>query len=166
MNRSLPNILIPAFLAGLVLLASCSEDDITKPQLPELPAILGQDVSGIDHQGATLGGWVDGHGRSTVCWFDFGNDNTYGARTPDMDADAVGGVVNMRLREAAPGMHYTITAQGGYNPQEKYMGSTRLWGDVSKRFFDNKLGVLLNMNYSKGQSGSDSYRNTFKMRLR
>jgi TonB-dependent receptor len=86
----------------------------------------------------------------------------YKTLTPDMDADAVGGVVNMRLREAAPGTHYTITAQGGYNPQEQYMGSTRLWGDVSKRFLDNKLGILLNMNYSKGQSGSDTYSNTYR----
>jgi TonB-dependent receptor len=81
--------------------------------------------------------------------------------TPDMDADAVGGVVNLRLREAAQDFEYSITAQGGYNAQEKYMGSFKLWGDVSNRFFDKKLGVLLNLNYQKSQSGNDWYSNVF-----
>jgi TonB-dependent receptor len=81
--------------------------------------------------------------------------------TPDMDADAIGGVVNLRLREAAPGFNYSVTAQGGYNTQEKYMGSYRFWGDISNRFLEDRLGVLLNLNYEKRQYGDDTYSNTF-----
>ncbi len=81
--------------------------------------------------------------------------------TPDMDADAVGGVVNLRLREAPVGWHYSVTAQGGYNQQEKYMGRYMLWGDVSNRFLDNKLGVILNANYEKSKSGNDWYTTTY-----
>ena len=95
MYRSLLIILLSAFLAGLVLLASCSEDDSTEPQLLKPPAILGQDVSDVTHQGVTLGGWVDGHGRSTVCWFDYGNDTTFGARTPDLVVGDVAGTVRV-----------------------------------------------------------------------
>jgi hypothetical protein len=93
--RSLLIILFPALLAGIVLLSSCSEDDPTTPPQLEPPAILGQDVSEITHQAVTLGGWVDGHGRSTVCWFDYGNDITFGARTPDLDAGDMAGSVRV-----------------------------------------------------------------------
>jgi TonB-dependent receptor len=74
--------------------------------------------------------------------------------TPDMDADAVGGVVNMRLREAASGFHSSVTTQGTYNQQEK-VGSYKVWGDVSNRFLDNKLGVLLNLNFESYNGGND-----------
>lgn len=81
--------------------------------------------------------------------------------TPDMDADAIGGVVNLRLREAPKGLHYSITAQGGYNQQEKYMGKYMLWGDVSNRFLDDKLGVIFNLNYEKRRYGNDWYENEY-----
>jgi hypothetical protein len=84
-------VLVPALLVGLVLIASCSDDDTTAPVVPEPPTILGQHASDVDHQGVTLGGWVDGHGRSTICWFDYGSDITYGSRTPDLDAGAIAG---------------------------------------------------------------------------
>ena len=74
--------------------------------------------------------------------------------TPDMDADAVGGVVNLRLREAGSGLNYSLTTQGAYNLQEK-KGSYKIWGDVSNRFLDNKLGVLLNLNYETYNGGAD-----------
>jgi TonB-dependent receptor len=81
--------------------------------------------------------------------------------TPDMDADAVGGVVNLRLREAAPGFHYTLTGQGTYNAQENYLGNARIWGDISNRFLENKLGVIFNINYEKRQYGNDWYSNRY-----
>jgi TonB-dependent receptor len=85
----------------------------------------------------------------------------YKTLTPDMDADAIGGVVNLRFREAAPGLHYSVTTQGSYNQQEKYMGRYTVWGDVSNRFLDNKLGVILNLNYEKRKYGNDWYTNSF-----
>jgi TonB-dependent receptor len=85
----------------------------------------------------------------------------YKTLTPDMDADAIGGVVNLRFREAAPGLHYSLTTQGSYNQQEKYMGRYTVWGDVSNRFLDNKLGVILNLNYEKRQYGFDWYSNVY-----
>ena len=75
--------------------------------------------------------------------------------TPDMDADAIGGVVNLRFREAYPGLHYSITAQGAYNQQEKVFGGMKLWGDVSNRFLDDRLGVILNLNYETRNGGDD-----------
>lgn len=95
MRRLLLIVLIATLPAGLVLVSSCASDDPAEPPLPVPPEILGQDVSGVDHQGATLGGWVDGHGRATSCWFDYGNDVTYGARTPVLDAGDQAGPVRV-----------------------------------------------------------------------
>jgi TonB-dependent receptor len=79
----------------------------------------------------------------------------YKTLTPDMDADAIGGVVNLKFREAQPGLSYSITAQGSYNQQEKILGGTKFWGDVSNRFFDNRLGAILNVNYETKSGGED-----------
>lgn len=81
----------------------------------------------------------------------------YKTLTPDMDADAVGGVVNLRFREASSGFHYSVMAQSTYNSQEKYIGANKIWGDVSNRFLDDRLGVILNMNYESTRGGDDWY---------
>jgi TonB-dependent receptor len=75
--------------------------------------------------------------------------------TPDMDADAIGGVVNLRMRSAPNGFHTSMTLQGGYNSQEALIGKKMVWGDISNRFFNNKFGVLLNLNYEARQGGDD-----------
>ncbi len=75
--------------------------------------------------------------------------------TPDMDADAIGGVVNLKLREAPSGLHYNAMVQGTYNAQEKYIGNYRFWGDVSNRFFNDRFGASLSFNYDKSRSGRD-----------
>ncbi len=36
-----------------------------------------------------------------------------------MDADAVGAEVNLRQREAAPRLNYSLTAQGGYKTPKR-----------------------------------------------
>ncbi len=79
----------------------------------------------------------------------------YKTLTPDMDADGIGGVVNLKLQEAREGLHYSVMAQGTYNQQEALIGNTRFWGDISNRFFDNKFGVLVSLNYDKYKGGDD-----------
>ena len=79
----------------------------------------------------------------------------YKTLTPDMDAEAIGGIVNLRLREAPKGFHFNITSQGTYNQQEKIYGGTKLWGDISNRFLNNRLGAILNINYETKCGGDD-----------
>ncbi|MFO7670359.1 MAG: TonB-dependent receptor, partial [Bacteroidales bacterium] len=79
----------------------------------------------------------------------------YKTLTPDMDADAIGGIVNLRLREASSGFHSSITAQGSYNQLNQMFGGAKLWGDVSNRFLNNRLGALLNLNYETRNGGDD-----------
>lgn len=66
----------------------------------------------------------------------------YKALTPDMEANAVGGSINLRLRETPRGLNYHLMAQGGYNNLNNYFGNYKLQGEISNRFLDDKLGVF------------------------
>ena len=68
------------------------------------------------------------------------------ALTPDMDANTLGGVVNLRLREAPTGLHFDVLAQGNYNASDRVTDNYKFWASVSQRFFDDKLGVFLQGN--------------------
>ena len=69
----------------------------------------------------------------------------YKALTPDMEANAVGGTVNLKLQETPSGLHYNVMAQGGYNNLNDYFGNYKLLGDISNRFFNDKLGVFFSV---------------------
>ncbi len=79
------------------------------------------------------------------------------AVTPDMDANAIGGVVNLRLREAPVDWHFDISTQGSYNTQNRtYPGQNyQVWISGSNRFLDNKLGVFLQGNSYRQDAGPD-----------
>lgn len=64
--------------------------------------------------------------------------------TPDKDADAIGGVVNLRLRSASEGLNYSLLGLGGYNNLERSFSNYKFSGSIGNRFFDNKVGLLLN----------------------
>lgn len=75
--------------------------------------------------------------------------------TPDMDADAIGGSVNLVTRAAPNNTRISATLSGGYNPirsKPLYTGSLVL----GKRFFNNKLGALLSASYNNNDYGSDN----------
>lgn len=63
------------------------------------------------------------------------------ALTADMDADAVGGTVNLKIAKAADGLRGKFALQGGYGSTADTYGNYRLNGFLSNRFFDKKLGV-------------------------
>ena len=63
------------------------------------------------------------------------------ALTADMDADAVGGTVNLKISKASEGFHSKFSAQDGYGSVGKTYSNYKLTGLVSNRFFDGKLGV-------------------------
>ena len=64
------------------------------------------------------------------------------AGTPDQEADVLGGTVNFKLKKAKPGIHGNVVTQGMYNGLQETGGDYKLVGDLSSRFFKNKLGVL------------------------
>ncbi len=66
------------------------------------------------------------------------------AITPDMDANALGGVVNFKLRVAKEGKNpgIELLAQGGYNGLQKTYSDYKFPFSIENRFLDNKLGVF------------------------
>ncbi|RCH54014.1 TonB-dependent receptor [Mucilaginibacter hurinus] len=81
--------------------------------------------------------------------------------TPDMDADAIGGSVNLITRAAPNGLRLSGTLSSGYNPiREKalYTGSLI----AGNRFFDNRLGVVLSASYNNNDYGSDDVEAVWK----
>lgn len=75
--------------------------------------------------------------------------------TPDMDADAIGGSVNLIRRSAPQGERISLTAAGGYNPIREsglYNGSL-IYGN---RIFNNKLGFVANASLYTTNYGSDN----------
>lgn len=77
------------------------------------------------------------------------------AITADMDADAVAGSVDLKLREAPEGLLVDVTAQGGYTQLQKYYENYKISGTVSNRFLDNKLGVIATVNADQYDRSAD-----------
>lgn len=69
--------------------------------------------------------------------------------TPDMEAGAVSGVVNMELKEAPKGFNSQIMIQPGYNDQNNYWNNYTINGNISNRYLDSKLGVNFNLTASR-----------------
>ena len=60
------------------------------------------------------------------------------ALTADMDADAVGGTVNLKIAPAAEGFRGKFAVQGGYGSTGNTYGNYRVNGLISTRLFKKK----------------------------
>ncbi len=79
------------------------------------------------------------------------------ANTPDMDADALGGSIDLRLREAPEDPTFNVSAQGGYNQVQDYYGNYRFSIGGSSRFLNNKLGVIASVNTDEYDRTADKF---------
>jgi TonB-dependent receptor len=77
------------------------------------------------------------------------------ANTPDMDADALGGTVDLRLKEAPEAFQMNATVQGGYNQIQKYTGNYNVSVGASDRFFDGDLGMIAAVNADRYNRSAD-----------
>jgi TonB-dependent receptor len=80
----------------------------------------------------------------------------YKSLTPDMNANSIGGTVNMELREAPSGFHYDVLAQGGYTQKSNTYDNYRFVVSGSDRFFDDQLGVYALLNAESYDRNSDN----------
>ena len=83
------------------------------------------------------------------------------ALTADMDADAVGGTVNLIIGKAREGFYKNFSAQGGYGSLANTYGNYRFTGLLSNRFFDDKLGVQASGFVDKFDRSSDDLTATY-----
>jgi len=75
--------------------------------------------------------------------------------TSDMDADAIGGSVNLITRATPNGERISATLAGGYGPiREK--GNYTAGFVYGNRYWDNKLGVVFSASYFNNVFGSDN----------
>ena len=77
------------------------------------------------------------------------------AITPDMDANSIGGTVNLRLQEAPEDLRFDFLMEGSYNTQDETADNYQIWGSVSNRFLKNKLGVFVQLNANRSNGGGD-----------
>jgi TonB-dependent receptor len=78
------------------------------------------------------------------------------AVTPDMDADAIGGSVNLVTRSAPYDRRVSLTLGSGYNflAEKPIFNGAFVLGD---RFLNKKLGVIASASYHNHQLGSDNF---------
>lgn len=78
------------------------------------------------------------------------------ALTPDKDADALGGTVDLKLRNAPEGgWAGNIQAQGGYTALQESFNNFKVVSSISNRFFDNRIGLILNFNTDQYDRSAD-----------
>jgi TonB-dependent receptor len=80
------------------------------------------------------------------------------ALTPDKDADAIGGTVNLVVREAPAGLRGRVRALGGYNDLAETFESARLDASASNRFWGDRVGLVATANFQRlprGYVGSE-----------
>jgi TonB-dependent receptor len=78
----------------------------------------------------------------------------YKALTPDKDADAVGGTVNLLVKRAPSEFRGNVSAETGYNDIRSELGQYKFSTYGSNRFFDDKLGVLVSASIQRANRGS------------
>ena len=80
--------------------------------------------------------------------------------TPDMDADAIGGSVNLVTRATPNKQRISATAAAGYSPiRDKGIYTAGLV--YGNRFLDNKLGMVVSGSYNNHDYGSDNIENVW-----
>ena len=84
------------------------------------------------------------------------------SNTPDMDADVLGGTVDLKLKEAPVGLKFNLSAQGGYNKLQSYYGNYNFTASVSNRFLDNTLGIILNANIDNYDRSADKLQDDWR----
>lgn len=87
----------------------------------------------------------------------------YKTLTPDMNANSLGGTVNMELREAPSDFHWNLLYQQGYTAKSNTYGNYRAVASASNRFFNNKLGVYALVNAESYDRNADNMDATYDL---
>ncbi|WP_372933558.1 TonB-dependent receptor [Mariniphaga sediminis] len=80
---------------------------------------------------------------------------------PDMDAEAIAGTVNLRLKKAPADLHVLAKGLWGFNQITNTYQDYRGLLQISNRFFNNKLGFVLQGSYGKFNRGGELIRNVW-----
>jgi TonB-dependent receptor len=89
------------------------------------------------------------------------NVEVYKSPTADMDGDAIGGIINLGVMKAPNKPRASFQLNGGYNGLDREFSNYKAILDASRRFFDNRLGVLLKGNFENINRSSESIGNNY-----
>ncbi len=78
---------------------------------------------------------------SSISQFAISGAEVYKAITADMEGTAVAGAINLSSARIRKGFHANVLVQGGYNTKSEANNIYKYVGQVSNRFFDDKLGL-------------------------
>jgi TonB-dependent receptor len=89
----------------------------------------------------------------------------YKSLTPDLNANAIGGIVNMSLREAPSGVHGDVLWQSGYTQKSNTYGNYRAVGSISNRFLDDRFGAYILGNAESYDRNADNMNASYETSL-
>ena len=84
------------------------------------------------------------------------------APLPDMDAEAIGGTVNLRLRKAPSDFKFLAKLLGGYNQLNNDPRDYKAVFQISKRILGDKLGIVAQASAERFNRGGDFLTNTWR----
>jgi TonB-dependent receptor len=79
------------------------------------------------------------------------------AVTPDMDADSIGGAVNLLTRQAVNKPTLFFEAAGGYHALQRSADQQYASGTAGRRFNDGKFGILAGFSANRRVRGSENF---------
>jgi TonB-dependent receptor len=79
------------------------------------------------------------------------------ALTPDMDADSIGGAVNLITRQAVGRLTALFSVAGGYNALQQDYNQRQFSGAVGGRMNQGRAGLLVSFSGSSLQRGSENF---------
>ena len=85
----------------------------------------------------------------------------YKSATPDRDADAVAGTVNLSLRGARAMPFFSLRARGSYTSQQEALGPVKVDLSASRRFFGSRFGALTTASFDRADRSSDVFNATY-----
>ena len=93
---------------------------------------------------------------STIAQGSLAGIELFKALTPDKDADAIAGSVNLVTKKAPVNRMLYVDAKGSYNKLDNSYNQYDFLGKYGERFFDNVLGVQLQGNIEKRIRSNES----------
>jgi TonB-dependent receptor len=83
------------------------------------------------------------------------------ALTPDMDADAIGGSVNLVMKQAPEKFRLLATAAGGFNRALNSYGQDNVSATAGRRFDEGKVGIILSGSATNNARGNQDFEPTY-----
>lgn len=87
----------------------------------------------------------------------------YKSPTPDMDAEAIGGTVNLMLKKAPEKPGFDLKAEGAYNVMKNDWRNYKSSFNLNKRVMDNKLGAILQGSIERINRSSQTFGGNYQI---